>query len=378
MDFVLVHTADWQIGKAFGTFDAETATLLKDVRLNAIDRIGALARGAGAAHVLVAGDIYDVEVPGTRTLRLPLERMRQSPALTWHLLPGNHDYARDGGIWDRLISIGLPENVVAHVEAGPYEIAQNVWLLPSPLRARATSVDPTAWMDEAATPEGALRIGLAHGSIKDFGETNDAAVKIDPTRVKRAGLDYLALGDWHGVQKISDRCWYSGTPEPDRWPDNDPGHALLVRFNGANGLVDVSIEDTATYTWLKRFMRIEAASDLDILESELVQLGAEPARLLLQLTLEGALSLHERAALNERLSIMDARFRHIELVADALLSRPAQDDLEKLSQLEGLSAVTERLAAMVGDNNKPRAKAAERALLRLYEMVMVGGWDHGR
>ncbi len=38
----------------------------------------------------------------------------------------------------------------------------------------------------------------------------------------------MALGDWHGRKQIGPRTWYSGTPEPDAFQDNDPGHALIV------------------------------------------------------------------------------------------------------------------------------------------------------
>ncbi len=84
-------------------------------------------------------------------------------------------------------------------------------------------------MDGVASPAGTLRIGLAHGSVQGFGSAGEANVPIDPARVKSAGLSYLALGDWHGTTRISDRAWYSGTPEPDGFRDNDPGNALVVR-----------------------------------------------------------------------------------------------------------------------------------------------------
>ena len=69
-------------------------------------------------------------------------------------------------------------------------------------------------MDEAATPEGSRRIGLAHGSIADFGETAATPNLIAPDRAKKAGLVYLALGDWHGTKTIGANTWYAGTPEP--------------------------------------------------------------------------------------------------------------------------------------------------------------------
>ena len=68
-------------------------------------------------------------------------------------------------------------------------------VLPAPLTSHAPGRDPTAWMDAAATPPGTLRIGLAHGSVQDFGQSAESAVRISPLRAKSAGLAYLSLGD---------------------------------------------------------------------------------------------------------------------------------------------------------------------------------------
>ena len=42
--FTFVHTADWQIGKTFGAFPEEKASVLRHARLDAIDRIAEAAR----------------------------------------------------------------------------------------------------------------------------------------------------------------------------------------------------------------------------------------------------------------------------------------------------------------------------------------------
>ena len=232
MTFTFLHTADWQIGKRFGSFPGDKPAVLRDQRLQAVDRLARAAIGSGCAAVLVAGDVFDAEtVPGALSGQL-LARLKAYPALTWHLLPGNHDPGRAGGVWSSLVG-ALPANVRVHLEAKPAELAAGVVLLPAPLMSKRTSGDPTAWMDSAPTPAGALRIGLAHGSVQGFGSAGDANVPIDPARVKSAGLSYLALGDWHGTTRISDRAWYSGTPEPDGFRDNDPGNALIVRLDGA-------------------------------------------------------------------------------------------------------------------------------------------------
>jgi DNA repair exonuclease SbcCD nuclease subunit len=55
-----LHTADWQIGKPFaGIRDERKRTLVQHARTEAIKRIGAVAKDAGAEFLLVAGDLFD-------------------------------------------------------------------------------------------------------------------------------------------------------------------------------------------------------------------------------------------------------------------------------------------------------------------------------
>ena len=102
------------------------------VGINGFGRIGRLARAEGAAHVLVAGDVWDVAAPSDRTLRQPVERMRQFPELRWHLIPGNHDPNLPGGLWDRLRRAGLPDNVHAHLQPEPVPLGPDEAPFPRP------------------------------------------------------------------------------------------------------------------------------------------------------------------------------------------------------------------------------------------------------
>ncbi len=105
-----IHSADWQIGKVFKQFGAKEESL-RQARLMAIERLGALARSNGVHHILVAGDVYDSEAPNPLTLRAPIERMKPIADIHWHLLPGNHDPRRPEGVWDRVAQLGLARTV---------------------------------------------------------------------------------------------------------------------------------------------------------------------------------------------------------------------------------------------------------------------------
>ena len=112
MTFRFIHTADWQLGKSFARFPSGLAGELAAARLAAIERIAAIARTRGAAHVLAAGDVFDSESLSKIDLRRALERLAEQRDVAWLLLPGNHDPARRDGIWDRSMRDRLPGNVV--------------------------------------------------------------------------------------------------------------------------------------------------------------------------------------------------------------------------------------------------------------------------
>jgi DNA repair exonuclease SbcCD nuclease subunit len=366
MTYTFLHTADWQIGKRFGGFPGDKPAVLRDERLRAIDRLAAAAETRGCAAVLVAGDIFDSEtLPPALCARL-LSLLGAHAGLTWHLLPGNHDPARPGGIWSVLAAGGLPANVCIHLQPGPVDLAPGVVLLPSPLTSKRTSTDPTAWMDDVATPAGTLRIGLAHGSVQGFGSEGDANVNIDASRPKRAGLSYLALGDWHGTMRIGERVWYSGTPEPDGFRDNDPGNALLVRLDG-NAAPQVERLPTAHYTWVRRECVVDGATALDAIEQEVTRLGGGASRCLMSLTLKGAVPLSEFAQIDARIDKLAPRLFHLATDMRGLSSFTDAADLEAM-QSPALADIAQRLKA-AGATGDVAAEVSERALRRLFALA---------
>ncbi|MEI9900294.1 MAG: metallophosphoesterase [Hyphomicrobium sp.] len=362
MTFTFLHTADWQIGKRFGAFDGDKPAVLRDQRLQAVDRLAQAATAGGCGAVLVAGDVFDAETLSPSVSGQLLARLKAHAALTWHLLPGNHDPARAGGVWDGIAG-DLPANVRAHLKSGASEIAPGVLLLSAPLASKRVSGDPTAFMDEVPSPEGVLRIGLAHGSVQGFGSAGEASVSIDPGRAKSARLDYLALGDWHGTTRISDRVWYSGTPEPDGFRDNDPGNALIVHLGGGEA-VRVERVPTGHFTWLRREQRLDGAASLSLVEAEVQGLGGLAARTLMALELSGSVSLAAFAQVEERLQRLARHLFHLAADTRRVTTYADRSDLEALGS-GALGDIAGRLRA-AAEGGGEEAKVADRALRRLF------------
>jgi DNA repair exonuclease SbcCD nuclease subunit len=366
-----IHTADWQIGKVFKQLGTREP-VLQAARLDVIETIGQLARQERAHNVLVAGDVYDTDSPAPATLRAPIERMRSFADVRWHLLPGNHDPHRPQGLWERVAATGLPSNIILHLENRPAEIAPNAVLLPSPLTRRTEASDLTGWMDDAETPDGTIRIGLAHGSITGFDGSGEAGNPIDPSRPAKAGLAYLALGDWHRTQRISPKVWYSGTPEPDLVDSQAEGKVLVVDIPAPGTEPRVIERTVGRYRWHSLEEAVNGDEDLAGLESRLRALG-HPSRTLLRLTLRGVLSLAGHAELRERLTALEAAFFCLHVREDALGTAPTAADLEALAFDGVLGDVARRLQARAGDEalTLDERRIAEGALIQLYGALRV-------
>jgi DNA repair exonuclease SbcCD nuclease subunit len=368
-----IHSADWQVGKVFKRFAAKEEAL-RQARLSAIERLGELGRVHDVQHILVAGDVYDSEAPNSITLRAPIERMKPFANIHWHLLPGNHDPYRPEGVWDRVAQLGLPAHVHLHLSPTVFHLADNAFLLPAPLLRKNELNDLTEWMDGAATPPAALRIGLAHGAVMNFTNEGEACNPIDPLRPAKAKLDYLALGDWHRTLQIGPAVWYAGTPEPDRAGGQERGTALLVDIPAPGAPASVTPLNTGTYRWLTRTERVVDGSELVDLDQRL-RSEADLSRLILRLQIEGTLPFAAHVELQRRLVDLEAAVFHLEVDRADLLARPTQADLEAIDFDGVLRRSADRLKA-IADNPAQSAETRRRADDALVELYVRATNQH--
>lgn len=348
MTLRLLHTADWQLGKPFHNVPGDAGARLREARFAAIRRIAALAGERKVDAVLVAGDIFDSNQVVDGTIHKTVQALCDF-AGTWVLLPGNHDAHLAECVWTRLERLGCPAHLIVAKEPAPIPLADGrLVVLPAPLIARRTLDDLTAWMDTAETPAAAVRVGLAHGAVQGrLPAAADADNPIAPDRAERARLDYLALGDWHGTTEIAPRTWYAGTPEPDRFPQNDPGNVLVVELDGPGLPPRVERVRTASHSW--RTLELTLADDADAaatVESALAAVTDVPHTLVC-LTLAGTIGLAGRAAVDAVLDRWRPRFCHLDIDDGRLVALPAREDLVLLDDGGVVGAAARRLGARV-------------------------------
>lgn len=369
MTYRFLHASDLHLGRPFGGFPEDIRGRLREARHSVIARLAKAARDSRARDVLLAGDTFDAETPSPETLRHALQAMAQEGDLRWFLMPGNHDSLAATELWRRVHSVA-PANLVVLATPDAVELSAGVWLLPAPSTQRRPGRDLTEAMS-AATPEGAIRIGLGHGAITDFTDGEGSPGIIPPDRARRSALDYLGLGDWHGRMQIGPATWYSGTPEADGFKHAMAPGALAVGIAARAAPPQVAVVPTGQFQWLRPALDLLPGEDPAARLADV--LPALPLRRdsLLQVEAGGRLTLAERAAFEAALAGVAPDFGWFEADLAALGTDVEPGDLDLIDRGGALRRAAEGLLAEAGDPALAQSdrQLAEMALSRLYALV---------
>lgn len=365
--FRFLHSADLHLGKPFGSMPDELRGRLREARHTVLDRLAAQARTAAAETILLAGDVFDTETPSPAVLRQALAAMAGHDGLRWILLPGNHDSLAAEALWAGLAT-SRPANVVLATEPAPLRLTDDVVLLPAPCTTRRPGRDLTEWLDGAATPPGAIRIGFAHGAVQSFSEDGGAGDVIAPDRATRAGLDYLALGDWHGQMRIGPRTWYSGAPEPDRFKHDASGCALLVTIPAAGAEPVVEPIETGSFGWRTLALDCLAGDDPGAHLAGLLPAGPSRRQTLLRILATGRTRPPARARLEADLKAIEPEFALLQLEAQELVTECESEDLDQIDHAGALRQAADMLLAESRDDGRSSGEreVAREALMRLF------------
>lgn len=362
-----IHSSDLHLGKRFGNFSGDLPGRLREARHAVIRRLAEHARTHGVDTILLAGDTFDTETPAAEVRRQALTEMAHHAQIRWVVLPGNHDSLQATELWTLLAREG-PDNVVLTTAAEPVELARGAILLPAPCTTRRPGRDLSAWMDGAATPDGAIRIGLAHGPIQSFSEDSGASEVIAPDRARRAGLDYFALGDWHGALEVDPRTRYSGAPEQDRFKHDRPGEALLVEIATAGAVPQVTALPTSAFTWLTLEMHLMGDDDPTPALAALLPDLRDRRQTLVRLVATGRSGLAARTTLAAAVMEAVPDFAWLSLDDTALATDCAVKDLDRIDRAGALREAADALLAEGEDASRSAADraVATAALARLY------------
>ncbi|NPA95273.1 MAG: DNA repair exonuclease [Thermodesulfobacteria bacterium] len=380
-----IHTADWQIGKPFGSIEDEEVRLtLRRQRIESVDAIAEAARKHGASFVAVAGDLFDSNTPDKSTVSQLCAAVGQIPVPVL-VIPGNHDDGGPGSIYSRSFFQEQQKrhapNMNILMEPAPFEIDDAV-ILPAPCLFGSKQANPLRWLSGQGIWDGLSsrkpRIILAHGSVTGFNESEFSSEHvIDLDIVDFDRVDFVALGDWHGTKKISDKCWYSGTHEPDRFPRGEgysAGNVLLVEVE-RGGTPSVTPIETGRFFWHRLALHVGDKADVELLQGLISRCTSNRVgRDLVRLELTGTVSLSVGAYLEKVLETIGSELLYLRL-RNKLQIIPDDEELQKLIHGSDplIGRVAKRLTEQLAMPEQEDEREVSEALRLLYHACYGGG-----
>jgi DNA repair exonuclease SbcCD nuclease subunit len=266
----LLHTSDWQIGMK-ARHAGEHASALRRTRLETGRKIIELAQNEAVDFIILAGDTFedqDVEASVIEEVHAILTEAAPIPVF---ILPGNHDPLGSSSVWERTIW-NREGNIIVLREPKEVELNGGICLYPCPLTQKHSFSDPTVWIPSRSVGDQRIRIGIAHGSLPVGG----GAVNFPITwnRAEIAGLNYLALGDWHGT-RVEGRMGYAGTPEQTSFGETDAGNVLIVAVADGSSEPEITSHRVGRYTWRQLELLARDATDIDDFIRKIELIGAK-------------------------------------------------------------------------------------------------------
>lgn len=239
----LIHTSDIHIDSPLTArlSPAEARERKREI-INSFRNIIDDARKIHAYGIIIAGDLFDNDRVGVRSLDFIIGVIEAAPDIMFFYLPGNHEK-------DRIISSGilLPENLKIFGEDWTYFKIENITI------AGRSKISEDMF-SSLSLYEKDLNIVTLHGELA----ASDTPEKISVRKLSKLPIDYLALGHYHtySENRISNRCTavYSGTPEGRGFDEV-----------GYKGYVIIDTDsDTVTHRFVKRATRTLHSIRVDI------------------------------------------------------------------------------------------------------------------
>ena len=239
----LLHASDIHIGAKFSSF-GEKAAAQRQALLDAFAKIIDLAISEQVQLLLIAGDLFDSNFPSYQSVSFVKDQLKKldNAGIRAVILPGTHDCLSRDSIFKR-------ENFtagMAHVFIfdNPEETRKefpelDLTIFGKPNLSNKSPDSPLAFL-KVRDSKSKYKIAMAHGSVQIEGKAAPDDLPISFQDIADSGMDYIALGHWHGAQDFSSgkvKAWYAGSPEITYQEGKGglgQGYALIVEI-GQNG-----------------------------------------------------------------------------------------------------------------------------------------------
>ncbi|GAA2519352.1 metallophosphoesterase family protein [Rarobacter incanus] len=369
-----IATADWQLGMTARYLSDEARPRYHQARLDAVRRIGELARDRDAAFVVVGGDVFEHNQLDRAIVSRAFEALRgfTVPVV---LVPGNHDPLDAGSIYrSPAFTSACPANVIVATGPRPFSVVPGASIVAAPWSSKRPTSDLVA--DALAPleprPDGQVRVLVGHGAVASLNPDASSLAAIDDTALAAAAdsgvIDFAVLGDRHSTTQVAPRIWYPGTPEVTARREVEPGNVLVVDVDPASRSADVEVVRVGTWRFVTLQRTLAEVGDVDQLGRDLDAMPAKE-RTGVWLALTGALTAAAAAQLE---SVID-RARDVFARLDVWDSHsdlaviPDDHDFTDMG-LSGFADDAVRELAALALSDSELARTAQDALSVLYRI----------
>jgi DNA repair exonuclease SbcCD nuclease subunit len=359
---LILHTADWHVGRSFRMFRPADAEKLARDRLSVVDTLLGLAEKYDVNAVLCAGDLFDSPDPGEEWWKELATKFskRQKWTRPVLLLPGNHDPLTPESVYSNSHPFrrALPEWVqVVDRDDFEFKVSDNAVVYATPCRSRAGDKDLAMCLPQRATGDNRVRIGMVHGSTFDM-EGSAVNFPICEGACAARGLDYLAIGDWHSFKVLPKGglapIVYPGAPEPTSFTEKDAGHVALVSFSRRGTHPKIRYPRVARWTWVE--IKVRSLADLQKLEAE------------------DAVEIERYNKETERVSLASVV---LQLRLDTTFSLKEMPEVERiLSLFRGNVAISPRVGVLVCKPEKPKIKIDSDQPPQQVPIAVMDAWQN--
>lgn len=317
-----LHTADWHLGIKYAKLglNAEKA---RNIRIKTMKKLMDIAKEKEVDFIIIAEDLFDNNDVGRNLVDIAISTIKIAAPIPVYILPGNHDpLTRDSPYLDP--SWGSIDNAIIFKDKEPIKIPEfNVTLYSCPATQKQTKEDVTEWIRAI---NDSISIGVAHGNLQIEGFVEDPNYPIDPNRVEKAELDYLALGEWHSLFMYQNkdkviRVAHPGTPETTKFGEKDSGKALIVEIENHEAKPIIEQIDVGTVNWEEWSREIATIDDIKYIEKELNKIK-EPEHRAINLYIRGVIDQEVANYLALFEDKYSERFLYFDLIKDDLYFKP--------------------------------------------------------
>lgn len=301
-----LHSSDWQLGMTRHFLSEEAAPRFSQDRIDAIKKLGDLAKDHEAAFIVVAGDVFESNQLSRQTVLRTIEALETLPVPVF-LLPGNHDPLDVSSIFNSPEFVATSEHIIVIRDAQPLPVPglSGVEVVGAPWRTKHPSTDLCADMLGELEPAiGVTRVAVCHGQpdvlSPDKGRPEIISLANGEAAINEGFIHYLALGDRHSVTEVGStgRIWFSGAPVATDFTEDNPNKTLLVELSADH--CEVQELQVGDWVFIAEHFDLNGQEDLDRFEDWLKGLPNKE-RSIVKVGFTGSINLATAAQLDQLL-----------------------------------------------------------------------------